>query len=106
MTMTLTTRVRRTIDKFVDAEVDGELVFMDVGESRFSCSRFGSISHCCPEHLPPPAPVSTPFDLSTSSTDWTSSLRHFEGEERRAPPSPQSARSRPPKCVGIALLIF
>lgn len=35
MTMTLTTRVRRTIDKFVDAEVDGELVFMDVGEGRF-----------------------------------------------------------------------
>lgn len=35
MAMTLTTRVRRTIDKFVDAEVDGELVFMDVGEGRF-----------------------------------------------------------------------
>ena len=37
MTMTSTTRVRRTIDKFVDAEVDGELVFMDVGEGRFYC---------------------------------------------------------------------
>lgn len=35
MAMTLTTRVRRTIDKFVDAEVDGELVFMDVGEGWF-----------------------------------------------------------------------
>lgn len=35
MTVTLRTRVRRTIDKFVDAEVDGELVFMDVGEGQF-----------------------------------------------------------------------
>ena len=35
MAMSLTTRVRRTIDMFVDAEVDGELAFMDVGEGRF-----------------------------------------------------------------------
>ena len=35
MTIALTTRVRRTVDEFVDVEVDGELVFMNLGEGAF-----------------------------------------------------------------------
>ena len=35
MTIASTTRVRRTLDEFVDTEVDGELVFMNLGEGVF-----------------------------------------------------------------------
>lgn len=35
MSITLTSRVRRTPDAFVETEVDGDLIFMDVGEERF-----------------------------------------------------------------------
>ena len=35
MSITLTSRVRRTPDAFVETEVDGDLIFMDVGEDRF-----------------------------------------------------------------------
>ena len=35
MTITLTSRVRRTADAFVDAELDDDLVFMDVEAGQF-----------------------------------------------------------------------
>ena len=35
MTIASTTRVRRTLDEFVETEVDGELVFMNLGKGVF-----------------------------------------------------------------------
>lgn len=35
MPITLTSGVRRTPDAFVETKVDGEMIFMDIGEDRF-----------------------------------------------------------------------